>query len=688
MPGLSRRKKAAFALVTTLLFFAGLEGTLALLGIHPASDLSDPYVGFAGSSSLFIPDTTSNDAPHMVTAPGKLAWFNSQQFSVHKASGTRRVFCLGGSTTYGRPYDDSTSFAGWLRELLPRVAPQTEWEVINAGGVSYASYRVARLVEELVEYEPDLFIVYTGHNEFLEERTYGELKAATPLDHGLNSIVSQTRTAALVRRLFIDPHQRTPGNRFQLADDVDTILDKTVGPTSYQRDVHQRQQIIEHFEFNLSRIVAISQQAGVPVVLITPASNIQDCSPFKSQHADQFVGESLESWTQLYERARLLERNGDSEQALLEYDRLITFDPEFAESHWRRGRLLLKSDRPTEADKAFALAVDHDVCPLRAISVIPQIVRRVASELDVPLVDFEQLIALDCQEQTGHASPGQEYFLDHVHPTVSTHGTLALAIVQRLVASDFVRARNEPNRALLNDVAAVVESRIDARKHAIALRNLAKVLNWAGKHLEAGSLAMRAVEQLPDDPESLVLSAAYLAQTGRVEQAINNYRRAIRFRPDYATAHQMLAAALVDQGELDDAVQHFSELARLRPDDAQAWQMIGAIHAEQGQFEESLQYYNTAMTLNSDDSNLHYNIANALNHLGRSAESIAHYTRAVELNPDDADARNNLGVMLMQDGRPSEAAEQFREVLRLRPNDRIATDNLRDCLPAAETDRN
>ena len=47
-----------------------------------------------------------------------------------QAPETYRIFCLGGSTTYGRPYNDTTSFAGWLRELLPVADPQRRWEVI------------------------------------------------------------------------------------------------------------------------------------------------------------------------------------------------------------------------------------------------------------------------------------------------------------------------------------------------------------------------------------------------------------------------------------------------------------------------------------------------------------------------------------------------------------------------------
>ena len=49
-------------------------------------------------------------------------------------------------------------------------------EVINAGGICYASYRLLDLVDECLNYEPDLIIVMCGHNEFLEPRHYGNLQ--------------------------------------------------------------------------------------------------------------------------------------------------------------------------------------------------------------------------------------------------------------------------------------------------------------------------------------------------------------------------------------------------------------------------------------------------------------------------------------------------------------------------------
>ena len=69
-PSRSRRrmrwwKKLGYSLLTTLLFFGLLEGGLALVGVSPAIDTTDPFVGFEGSSPLFVPD--SDDSRRMVT---------------------------------------------------------------------------------------------------------------------------------------------------------------------------------------------------------------------------------------------------------------------------------------------------------------------------------------------------------------------------------------------------------------------------------------------------------------------------------------------------------------------------------------------------------------------------------------------------------------------------------------------
>ena len=263
-------------LAVALGFFVAVEGILWISGVEPLYERTDPHVGFSGYSPLFVEGITTGEENVFATASTKLDWFNYQQFPVEKASGVTRIFCLGGSTTYGRPYDDRTSFCGWLREFLPAVEPGREWEVINAGGISYASYRVERLMEELVDYEPDLFVIYTGHNEFLEKRTYGELLSTPEFLRDLASLASRLRLYSLLSDIIYEKEN-------VLATEVDAILDNSVGPTDYHRDDAMRDAVLEHFRISLKRMAQLGQNEGAEIVFVTPASNIRDFSPFKSE---------------------------------------------------------------------------------------------------------------------------------------------------------------------------------------------------------------------------------------------------------------------------------------------------------------------------------------------------------------------------------------------------------------------
>ena len=148
-PSLPIWKKILFAIITLTLFFAGIELALKLAGVKPVLVLEDPFVGFAGDIPLYVEQEQPDGTIMYATAKNKLQTFNMQQFPKAKSENTYRIFCMGGSTTYGHPFFDDTSFCGWLREFLYVADPSKNWEVINAGGISYASYRVTRLMIEL-----------------------------------------------------------------------------------------------------------------------------------------------------------------------------------------------------------------------------------------------------------------------------------------------------------------------------------------------------------------------------------------------------------------------------------------------------------------------------------------------------------------------------------------------------------
>jgi len=577
-------------LASILIFFLLLEGGLALFGVKPALQAEDPFVGFSSSYPLFVPAPGPGGNEIMTTAANKLGFFNQQSFLRQKPAHTFRIFCLGGSTTYGRPYNDTSSFAGWLRELLPVADGQKNWEVINAGGISYASYRVAHLMEELVNYQPDLFIIYTGHNEFLEERTYGKIKNMPPLARSAISMLSRTHTwsamSTALEKLGIHPNTK-PEKREELRGEVNAVLDRSAGLSRYTRDDTLREEVLEHYQISLERMVALARSVGARIIFVTPASNLKDFSPFKSEHTQGLSKADRQNSEQMLAKGKEALRQEKWQQALDILDQAVRLDPRYAELRYRRGRALFELGRYAEAEKALVLARDEDICPLRALTPTRRIVTDIASEQDVPVVDYVGLIEQLMQEKYGQPIAGKEFFLDHVHPTIEGNKILSVALIKTMIRQGWVQPGPGWGEQAIAAVAARIEGGIDRHAHAKALANLARVLLWAGKTEDSERLAQQALEKAGNDPEiardvDTTMARIYQKQ-GDTGKMLHKLRALIAKDPAAIEPRYMLSTALVADGpfmQLEEAAANLLLVCRLIPYDDAAFQYYGLAMAK------------------------------------------------------------------------------------------------------------
>ena len=629
---LPRWKKILFAAVACLFFLAAAEGLFALLGFKPILFDRDPYVGFSSRIPLFVKDTASATPGTLVTAKNKQRIFNLQHFTTPKPKGTYRIFCMGGSTTYGHPYEDPTSFAGWLRATLPKADPSRHWEVINCGGISYASYREALLMEELIQYEPDLFIVLSGQNEFLERRTYGEIISMPAPLRGLGAALSQTRIHAALKTV-IDRAQGKPAARADspntLPAEVETMLERVVGPQAYHRDEPLHQQVTQHFRFNLARMTDIARSAGAPVIFINPASNLRNCAPFKSEHRTGLAEADLRIWQGQVQRARQFASSSQWKEALAAITQADAIDDRFADLHYFRGHALWQLQRHAEARAAFVRARDEDVCPLRALTPMIETVRSVAAERGAMFVDFEQLL----DAKADHRVPGEDWFLDHVHPTIEGHRLLSLALLDTMTARGIVHPAANWNPEAALQIKREVEGRLTPQTHGTALLMLAKVLAWAGKHEEALRVSLRAISLSPDDAVIHFEAGKNSSYLERTQDAIRHLQKALELRPDFVEARSLLGSVLGQQGNTAEAVRQCRQALSRRP----------------------------------DDPVLHTSLGTALIQHGQTAEALTSFREAIRLSPGYAEAHSNLAWLLKDQGQLDEALQHFRECQRLKP---------------------
>jgi tetratricopeptide (TPR) repeat protein len=639
-------KGALLSLVAISLFFGLLEGVLALVGVKPTLLHEDPFVGFAANVPLFVSQLNSDGRQILVTAPNKERYFNRQQFYKNKPPGTYRIFCLGGSTTYGRPYNDTTSFSAWLRELLPKADPRRRWEVINAGGISYASYRVARLMYELVLYEPDLFIIYSGHNEFLEERSYGALRDAPQALKSTAALLARTRTwtamSLLMKRMNVVSSSK-PVQRLRLTGEVDTLLEN-FGPAIYKRDDNLRHKVLMHYRVSLKRMVEIAESVDADVIFVTPASNLKDFSPFKSQHTDGLSdSDRLRVENLLADALQLMSKSRWSE-ALEKLDEALVIDPRFAELHYRRGKVLFALGQYDEAKAAFRRARDEDVCPLRALTPMQEALAQVSRETGIPLVDFVDLVEERLSAEQGHRVPGEEYFLDHVHPTIGGNQMLAVKLVEAMSERGILQPVDNWEEQAIAAVSSQIEARLDPHMRALSLANLAKVLAWSGKHEDASPLAAQVLASGVEDPTIIMdaasILATYYALQGDTAKEQKYFRIALNANPKSPDLHFRIGLRSIDRQnpELEIAAAHifFASVFWSREHRDMLHQHLGRIMAQRGRYAAAYSDLLEARRLNPQDKDTEFLLARLRERLGSEVRNIQPPKIALKSYPSGA----------------------------------------------------
>lgn len=397
---------------------------------HPA-DSGDPFVGFDETRPLFVVDRARRERH---TSDARLGYFCEQRFPVAKPADEFRVFCLGGSTVYGRPFAAPTAFPAWLEFSLQAADPQRSWRVVNCGGVSYASYRLAPIMEEVLQYEPDLIIVCTGHNEFLEDRTYDRLKSTPQLLCSAEQVAEHSYAYNLTRNTIYSspaPGSRPPLNT--LPTEVDARLDYRDGLAEYTRDPAWRQDVIAHFRWNVRRMISMTQVAEIPMILVAPASNLRDCPPFKSLHRSTISEADRLRWKELWTVAEESYAR-DMPAALAALQEALRIDEQHAGLHYQLGQCYDALGDAEHARQHFSLAKEHDICPLRMLDPMYDALREIASQTNTPLVDANRIISEQCRDGIADSS----WMLDHVHPSIRGHQLIANAIADAMVRQAMV----------------------------------------------------------------------------------------------------------------------------------------------------------------------------------------------------------------------------------------------------------
>jgi hypothetical protein len=383
----------AVALLLPVLFLLLVEGVLRLFGYGHDTSLfvRDPdnaayYVMNPFASSLYFSDAEN-------ATKG-----NIERFPVHKLPGTLRIFVLGESTTVGYPYMHNGSFHRWLQYRLMHNFPDRAVEVVNVSLTAVNSYTVLGFGRQVMEYEPDALLVYTGHNEY-----YGALGVgSTSRIGGSRSLVM---TILWLRRWRLVQWMQAVIRSFHTTPAIDTrenlmqrmALKQTIpyGSADYYAGIRQ-------FGENMEAFCGLCRDRGVPLFLSTLVSNEKDQAPLISGS-----------------RTRAQDRGVRTVRWIPAYDTAT------ADEAFRLGDTAYAAGRYAEAKRYFVRAKELDLLRFRAPDTLNTMIREMCRRYagDVHLVDARSLF----EAHSPHGILGKETLLEHVHPNLYGYALLSEA---------------------------------------------------------------------------------------------------------------------------------------------------------------------------------------------------------------------------------------------------------------------
>ncbi len=321
-----------------------------------------------------------------------------------------RIFVFGGSATEGYHMTPYSGFVGWYQRLLRQLMPGVPVEVINLGAGGEASRQVAELVTATAaQQKANLFVVYSGNNEYYELRA---LKESLP-GFDARAELARRRLSGLhlyryLRRLVLPAATLIRAN--QAVQPIDSI--------GAEINSDERELGVLLYAEHLRNMVEAAAGAKVPLLLSTVADHTQS---FAFHGDPPPVSAGVQPGLDALDKAGR-SRDGDGVQTAL---RQLRPNLKTQADHHAAARMLYRDQLWNEARVHFEQAEYLDPRPRRSSQPMRDALKEVAISTHTPMCDAAS--RLSAMSPGGLA--GDDVFFDPCHPNAVGHRRLAEILV-------------------------------------------------------------------------------------------------------------------------------------------------------------------------------------------------------------------------------------------------------------------
>jgi len=565
--------------------------------------------------------------------------FKPALFRRQKSQRIFRVMCLGGSTMFGTPYLMTANIPGIVRKQLRHLHPEREIEVINWGASAINSNVVRGLIEEVLRFDPDLVLIYMGHNEFYGPDGVGvsffekRIPGLTPLKHALRDL----RLMQLLQG-WIAGAGRDAGSSDEL-NLMRQVSDETLVPL----DSFDARRVFELFQENLSAILTECKKASVPVVVSDVSSNLL-FPPFVSDSGDVRTEDRLEE----------LEASGnpipeEDLNALLSYN---------------LGRAALERGDVERALRLLENARDKDLLKFRAPGRINEVIRSVCKEHGVILVSSDSAIAAN-----DGGIPGDRTFWEHLHPKVHGYYLIARLYVEAIERMNLLggAATGESTSLLPFQTDSLSICWLDQAYADLSIQRLTG--QWPFKNYKRAMSVLHEAE--PDLlriatetygrritwDEGCYRSATYFWSRGRLRDALTTYEALLEEYPYGFYTHYLLGSLWNTLGDTERSIEHYLRSISSNHEFPRSQMDLGLLLVNAGEFDQAIVFLSRALELvgPEGDTNLRatalYGLSAAYANKGDLSRALAHLDTVLAIAPGNTDAKT-LRAQILQETAP------------------------------------
>ena len=157
-------------------------------------------------------------------------------------------------------------------------------------------------------------------------------------------------------------------------------------------------------------------------------------------------------------------------------------------------------------------------------------------------------------------------------------------------------------------------NRIVVALFAVMVLCATSTLTWfqAGYWKNTATLFQHAVKVTKDNYAAHFILAREEGKRGATVEAFRHYNQAVEINPSFVSMmHNRLGYHLAEQGKMDEAITQFKGALDLFPNYANAHNNLGAVLAEKGNLKQALVHFSKALEINPKYSRAQKNLENA-----------------------------------------------------------------------------